>query len=335
MKLDRTRSTCIVLVAMLITNAASHAASYFPEGEADLQPDRLEKALLYESRFDTKASADDWTIEGPGDKRSSDGRLTIENDASLPLLTRWRADGERAMSIETYQRVIEDAVRQRRPAMLHAMSDAAGKIVGGHVTVWNNKVVTPPDFYLEYEFRPLSPIGLAIVHFSATGRDGSDVFDPKLAPRLGVFRSYTNGDINCYHISYWANGPTDGRRGTSNLRKNAGFFNIASGPDRATAQLDAPTAPPSSAPTTRRSPRAAKIGVLKRGPKIRFYVDDRFVLGVDDRRVQDTRDADGLKVVARDVDTGEPLGGGRIALRQMAGQIGEYSNFRVYRLTGE
>jgi hypothetical protein len=67
---------------------------------------------------------------------------------------------------------------------------------------------------------------LAIVFFCARGRTGEDIFDPRLAPRDGTFAHYHSGDLNCYHISYFA-----GARGTANLRKNHGFHLIQEKPD--------------------------------------------------------------------------------------------------------
>ena len=46
-----------------------------------------------------------------------------------------------------------------------------------------------------------------------------------------MFKSYTNGAINCYHTSYWATSEQGGPRGTAHIRKNQGFHLVAMGRD--------------------------------------------------------------------------------------------------------
>ncbi len=323
--IDRsTRFALLRAFLVVVIGQATSRGEDFPACVQPLDPARLEKTLIYEDRFESDASLKNWTVEGPGEVRWEKGKLVLVNDASDALVQAWEANGRANLNVQTYYQIIEAAVRQKRPDLIGQLNGGNASFAGGHISVWNNQLVTPKDFYLEYEFRPRSPIGLAIVHFSATGLHGEDVLDSKLPARHGVFDRYTRGEIKAYHVSYWANGPTDGKRGTSNLRKNPGFFNIASGPDLASLQLD-------SDPKASQI-RPIKIGLLKKGNRIRFYADDQYVLGVDDQRVQDIHDATGRTVVKQNVDTGEPLGGGRVALRQMVGQTGEYTNFRVYEL---
>ena len=80
--------------------------------------------------------------------------------------------------------------------------------------------------------------------------------------RDGTFRQYINGDIDNYHVSYWASG-----RGTINVRKNAGFYLTAIGKDLVA------DAGPGSYQTVR---------VYKRGGKIRVMVDDVLAVSFDD-----------------------------------------------------
>jgi hypothetical protein len=121
----------------------------------------------------------------------------------------------------------------------------------------------PTDFVLEFTVRPQNrQEGLNIIFFSTRGAGGKDIFDPTLAPRTGVFRQYHSSDLNGYHISYWA-----GARGTANVRKNAGFALVATGPDRI---IDA-------------APNAFQVvRVYKRGGTIRLMVDDIISVAWDD-----------------------------------------------------
>jgi hypothetical protein len=103
---------------------------------------------------------------------------------------------------------------------------------------------------------------LNIVFINARGINGENIFDPALAPRTGVFKQYHSGDLNSYHISYWA-----GDRGHANLRKNKGFALVASGNDLIR------DAPEGSFQTIR---------VYKKGGLIRMMVDDVVSLAYDD-----------------------------------------------------
>ncbi len=87
-----------------------------------------------------------------------------------------------------------------------------------HFTFWLKNENFPSDFAVEWEFRTPHLGGLVIIFFSANGINGEDVFDPKFQKREGVFERYYAGDINCYHMSYYAGG-----RGRANIRKNYGF----------------------------------------------------------------------------------------------------------------
>ena len=88
------------------------------------------------------------------------------------------------------------------------------------------------------------------------------IFDPALAPRDGLFKLYHSGDLNCYHISYWAAG-----RGTANCRKNRGFHLVAEGKDLVT---DGPAG------------TFQTVRIYKRGGKIRCTVDDVLSVAYDD-----------------------------------------------------
>lgn len=168
----------------------------------------------------------------------------------------------------------------------------------GHVVIWC-PVDFPDNFAAEWEFQLLSEEGLCIAFFSAKGRNGEDIFDPSLQPREGIFGRYVEGDIDSYHISYFADTPLNPRR-TTNLRKNHGLNLVASGP--------AGVQPNSSA--------NHKVTLVKQGSRIRMAVDGRLIIDFAD---------DGKTF-------GPALRDGKIGLRQMQWTKGRYRNFRVSEL---
>jgi hypothetical protein len=116
---------------------------------------------------------------------------------------------------------------------------------------------------IEFTVRPANrKEGLNIVFFSARGLKGESIFDPSQAPRDGTYKQYHSGDLQCYHISYWAAG-----RGTANLRKSKGFHLVAEGKDLIAG------APQDAFQTVR---------VYKRGGAIRLTVDDVVALAWND-----------------------------------------------------
>lgn len=168
----------------------------------------------------------------------------------------------------------------------------------GHFVHWLDRDF-PADVLAEWEVQPLSEAGLCIAFISARGVNGEDIFAPGLAPRDGTFSHYTIGDINSYHVSYYANTPSSPGRITGNMRKNSGFYLVDNGP---------PGIPAGS--------RAVhKATALKRGSDIAFAVDGRVVVAFHD---------DGESY-------GPALGGGKIGLRQMQWMAARYRNLRVWR----
>ena len=94
----------------------------------------------------------------------------------------------------------------------------------GHFVHWCPQDF-PSNFIAEWEMEILNNQGLCIVFFGAKGSIGKDIFDPSLNDRKGHFGKYINGDIDCYHISYFAYD-----RVSTNLRRNPGFFLASNGP---------------------------------------------------------------------------------------------------------
>lgn len=169
----------------------------------------------------------------------------------------------------------------------------------GHWVFWYpNKL--PDSFVAEWEFQPLEKHGLCIVFFAALGIDGQSIFDASLADRNGHFPQYHSGDINAYHISYFANTPNEPGRATSNLRKNSGFQLVSNGP---------PGVPSGSL-------QPHHIVLVKDANHIRMAVDGNLIIDWIDTGT----------------NNGPALDEGYIGLRQMQWTVGRYRNFKVYNL---
>ena len=168
--------------------------------------------------------------------------------------------------------------------------------------LWCQKVF-PADMLLEISFRPLREPGLAMLFFSASGREGRGLFDPSLAPRTGEYVQYHHGDIDAFHLSFFRRKEKDERSfHTCNLRKSYGFHLVAQGADPIPDVADAT--------------EMYTLSLLKKGPDVRFAVNGLEVLAFHD---------DGAQY-------GPLLQGGCIGLRQLAPMVGEYANLRVYQL---
>lgn len=89
--------------------------------------------------------------------------------------------------------------------------------------------IFPSRFIAEWEVKVLQPEGLLIVFFAATGNKGQSIFARNLPKRDGTFRYYNRGEINCYHISYYANNPKHPDRGDTHLRKDPDAILLANG----------------------------------------------------------------------------------------------------------
>ena len=281
--------------------------------------------LLYKTDFSNPADLKDWVLEGPGTIEITNGKLIMTPLAQQAIYDKWESVDRKVLDPykEYYATVEEELIRTGAYPDIDELRNDKGQLVGGHIVAWNSAFTTPGDYVVEYDFKPLSPVGLGIIFFSASGSDGSDVLSKHLKPRYGVFNSYVRGDIDCYHISYWANNAGHGFRKTCNLRKNSGFYNLANGPDPSIRDLDY-----SAEKFTFKKHR---IRLEKVGNRIAFYADGELAIEFFDNKVNDTLDADGgLK--EKNVDTGNVLEGGRIGLRQMVGLKAEYSNLKVYKV---
>jgi len=165
------------------------------------------------------------------------------------------------------------------------------------------KQAFPADMLLTIDFHPVREPGLAMLFFSASGRDGRSLFDPSLSPRTGEYVQYHHGDINAFHLSFFRRKEKDERSfHTCNLRKSYGFYLVSQGADPIPDADDADG--------------FYQLSLLKRGADVRFAINGLEVLTFHD---------DGQQY-------GPLLGGGCVGLRQLAPMAGEYANLRVYRV---
>ncbi len=171
----------------------------------------------------------------------------------------------------------------------------------GHFVLWCPRTF-PNRIVADWQFKPVSKKGLAIIFFAAHAVNGWHMFDPRLPPRNGAFSQYTHGAIASYHFSYFANLPLfQAGRPSSNLRKNNHFYLTAVGPIAV-------------APGAR---GFQKLRIIKDGKHIQLLVNGRVALDWTDNNP------------AR---FGKAYTSGKIGLRQMAGTIAQYRDFRVWAL---
>ncbi|HAP69571.1 MAG TPA: DUF1961 domain-containing protein [Flavobacteriales bacterium] len=170
----------------------------------------------------------------------------------------------------------------------------------GHHVYWCPKEL-PASFIAEWEVRNLhTEAGLCIVFFAAKGNEGEDVLSKDLKPRDGIFKQYTKGDINNYHISYYANTPTQKDRPHAHLRKNKGFYKVQTGESGIAYD----------------SKETHRVKLIK--------VDNHIQMFVDGRSIVDWTD-DGAEY-------GPVLGAGKLAFRQMKWTRFQYRDLKVWEL---
>lgn len=184
------------------------------------------------------------------------------------------------------------------------LQNAMGAELGqkANYVLWCDKVF-PSNIKIEWEFRPLTDVGLCIMFFAAVGKDGVDLFDPSLTPRTGEYHLYHSGDMNAFHVSYFRRKEADERAfHTCNLRKSYGFHLVAQGADPIPGSEDVKD--------------FYKITITKWENEVTFAINDLSVFTyVDDGKT-----------------FGQLLGGGRIGFRQLAPLVAEYKNLKVYEL---
>ena len=169
-----------------------------------------------------------------------------------------------------------------------------------HHVFWCPKEL-PSNFMAEWELQNLNPdAGLCIVFFAAKGVDGKDVMHPSLKKRTGVFRQYTQSDLNNYHISYYANNPKKPNRPFAHIRKNKGFVTVQYGEQGIPAS----------------STFVHKVNLVKKENQITMTIDGREIINWKD---------DGNKY-------GPVLQEGKFAFRQMQWSHFRYRNFKVWNI---
>ncbi len=222
---------------------------------------------------------------GPLDAASLRRRLLYENALERATDTQgWRLEGPGA--VEHDARGL--GLRSTRP-----------NGPNGHVVYWVDREF-PADCVVEFDFEVLTEHGLNILFFAARGTEGQDALSGGLTTRDGTFIQYTHGDLNSYHISYFANSPND-PRSVANLRKNSGFFLLANGP----------------VGTTRGGlGKTHHAQLVKDGAHIQMAVDGRLIIDFTD---------DGQRA-------GPVWGAGYLGFRQMQWSATRYHNLRVYAL---
>lgn len=169
-----------------------------------------------------------------------------------------------------------------------------------HHVFWCPKTF-PDSFIAEWECQNLeTDAGLCIVFFAAKGENGKGIFHPSLPKRNGDFQQYIRGEIVSYHISYYANAAHKPDRGHANLRKNNEFLLVQQGDE--------------GVPT--KSEKIHRIRLVKDGPHIVMFVDDRKIIDWTDPSDE----------------FGPAHTDGKIGLRQMKWTHFRYRKFRVWSL---
>ena len=169
-----------------------------------------------------------------------------------------------------------------------------------HHVFWCPKEL-PSNFMAEWELQNLNPdAGLCIVFFAAKGVDGKDVMHPSLKKRTGVFRQYTQSDLNNYHISYYANNPKKPNRPFAHIRKNKGFVTVQYGEQGIPAS----------------STFVHKVNLVKKENQITMTIDGREIINWKD-------DENKYGLVLQE---------GKFAFRQMQWSHFRYRNFKVWNI---
>jgi hypothetical protein len=165
------------------------------------------------------------------------------------------------------------------------------------VMIWCRKEL-PKDFLFEYDITPASKSGFFLVFFCAKCKDGKDILsDASLKDRSDptLFKKYTKGRIDCYHMSYRRN-----ESATCNFRKNSGMALLMQ--KKLSAVLP--------------KGKTVHVALKKKGGHI--------VLTVDGQVFMDYMDEGKINGPVRE--------GGKIGLRQVYESEGIYDNVRLTEL---
>lgn len=161
----------------------------------------------------------------------------------------------------------------------------------------------PDNIVIEWDFRPLTEPGLAILFLCAKGINGKDLFDKSLQKRTGEYPLYHHGDINAFHISYFRRKEADERAfHTCNLRKSYGFYLVSQGAD--------------PMPDAEECLEDYHMRVIKKGKELSFFINDLKIFEFFD---------DGTTY-------GNILTDGKIGFRQLAPMAALYKDLKVYSI---
>jgi len=248
--------------------------------------------LVYSCDFNKNSDLKDWTMEGPGIAKISDGQLLIHSKYFDDVEAYFKKNGGNFSGNggEFYKAV--------EPAMRKEIGDDVcdyyvdGVFRGGHLVYWN-KFKTPDNYIIECDFQSLSESALHMLMFSCTGNKGQDVLDPDLKKRFGVATQYTKSDLYNYRISFFAPG-----RGTSNMRKCPGRRLTVKGDDF----------------TLKNKMGKHHLKIVKYKDTIEWYINGELSF----RYVDDMKDG--------------YLKGGQTAIRLMVPAKGLYDNYKIFEI---
>ncbi len=313
----------VLLPASLISIQASSLVVSDNSAVNDLLKPMAIKSI-YQNNF-ADFDANHWLLEGPGNYRTSDSHssLYVESLVWREMAAAWEKNDRKPLSPTLYYATAGKVIKEKHPEQLSKILNKDGNVEGGHLVLWNKQVVLPESYLISYNFEPKTPIGLGILFFSAEGIAEQDIFSAELNKRTGVFSQYTKADINSYHISYWANNAAVGKRASCNLRKNPGFYNLASGADPSVAKLDYSQ--------QEMVLEKHRIELIKIKNRIVFFVNGIKVIDYVDQGINDTLDAQG-QPTGKTIDTGLYHKGGRFGFRQMLTLAAEYSDLKIFSL---
>jgi len=169
-----------------------------------------------------------------------------------------------------------------------------------HHVFWCPKEI-PANFIAEWELQNLNTdAGLCIVFFAAKGINGKDVMHASQKKRTGIFKQYTKGDLNNYHISYYTNNPKKPDRPFSHIRKNKGFVVVQYGEKGIPAD----------------SKSIHKVQLVKKENQITMAIDGREIINW-----KDDNEKNGLAYQE-----------GKIAFRQMQWSHFRYRNLKIWNI---
>ncbi|MFI4911254.1 MAG: DUF1961 family protein [Sedimentisphaeraceae bacterium JB056] len=212
------------------------------------------------------------------------GKLLYSNPLRSPKDIRgWLPEGQAKVSFDQNGLVLESY----KPD---------GSLSEGNVVLWCGDDL-PANFIAKWKFQPLDQYGHAMVLFCAKGKNGKNIYDPSIDARDGTFSQYVYGDINSYHITYYANTPYSARN-KSSLWKNAGFYLADYGPS---------VVEPGST-------EIYEATLVKIGGKIAMAINNWVIVDFFD---------DGQRF-------GDVLNWGKIGFRQMKWTKMRYSDFEIY-----